>query len=195
MADTKQRHLTNGERGLHRDGDKPRIADMLPPELLFEAGRIWAQNNQPREGYPDGKYPDFPNGVSNYKGGIRLTKYLDSMLRHLLALIAAEDQDQDSGFDHAGHVLCNLAMFWWTREHRADLDDRQALPPEAEAETARQPTLPEGAIALFEYNGEIQPVEWYDIERGGYKVLGEDLYLDPRKWKIKMWGDVDAQDH
>ena len=139
MADELQRSLVDGEVGLHRDGDKPRLADMIPANLLLEAGRIWAQNNAPRPGYPDGKYPDFPNGVSNYKGGIRLTKYLDSMLRHLLALIDSHDWDEDSGYDHAGHLLCNLAMFHWTREHRSDLDDRGWVPPNI---TAAQPTSP-----------------------------------------------------
>ena len=137
MADTKQRHKVDGEEGHHRDGDKPRIVDMLPAGLVLEAGRIWAQNNAPRDGYPNGKYPDFPNGVSNFKGGIRLTKYLDSIMRHLLALINCEDVDQDSGFDHAGHILCNLAMFWWTRRNRSDLDDRDAMPP---GKIAAQPT-------------------------------------------------------
>jgi len=131
VGDNAVRLSVDRERGLHRDGDKPRLADMIPPELLLEAGRIWAQNNRPREGYPEGKYPDLPNGVPNFKAGIRTTKYLDSMLRHLLALIAGEDTDPDSGYDHGGHFLCNLAMFWWTRENRPDLDDRNAMPPVA----------------------------------------------------------------
>lgn len=130
MADSTERTCVNAEEGLHLDGAKPRLADMLPPRLLLEAGRIWAQNNQPREGYPDGKYPDRPDGSPNFKAGIRTTRFLDSIFRHLLALLSGEDLDPDSGFDHAGHLLCNLAMFWWTREHRRDLDDREFGRPE-----------------------------------------------------------------
>ena len=119
-----QRHLIQGEEGLHRDADKARLADMLPAALLIEAGLIWAQNNQPVADYPDGKYPDLEGGVPNFKGGIRLTKYLDSMLRHLLALMDAEDLDLESLHDHAAHLLCNLAMFHWTRMHLPAMDDR-----------------------------------------------------------------------
>ena len=121
-----QRHLIQGEGGLHRDGAKPRLADMLPAALLIEAGLIWAQNNQPVADYPEGKYPDLEGGVPNFKGGIRLTKYLDSMLRHLLALIDGEDEDPESSYDHAGHLLANLAMFWWTRENLPAMDDRRS---------------------------------------------------------------------
>ena len=124
--DERERASVATEQGSHRDGDKPRIADMIPADLILEAGRIFAQNNQPRPGYPEGKYPDI-DGRPNYKSGIRLTRLLDSMLRHLLALIAGEDRDPDSGYDHAGHLLCNLAMFYWMRANRPDLDDRAGV--------------------------------------------------------------------
>jgi hypothetical protein len=132
VGDQRQRVKVEGEGGLHRDGDKPRLADMIPPELLLEAGKIWAENNRPRPGYPEGKYPDLAGGIPNFKAGIRTTKYLDSIFRHLLALIAGEDTDADSERDAAGHMLCDLAMFWWTRQHRPDLDDRNAMPPESQ---------------------------------------------------------------
>ena len=211
MADTSQRLLVDGEAGLHRDGAKPRLADMFPPELLLEAGRIWAQNNQPREGYPDGKYPDFPNGVSNYKGGIRLTKYLDSMMRHMLALIAGQDRDDDSGYDHAGHLLCNLAMFYWTRANRPDLDDRGAMPSGAQRTINAQPTWPEGA------QGKVQVVvgpstHWYQDRLGEifyvraiegavgtmYRAIEPDGtnmvpgLIDPCHAVIVEWGDTNA---
>lgn len=121
--DTKTRACFGKEQGLHLDGEKPRIADMIPADLILEAGRIFAQNNQPRPGYPEGKYPDI-DGRANYKSGIRLTRLMDSMMRHLLALMNGEDSDPDSGFDHAGHLLCNLSMFWWIRANCDGMDDR-----------------------------------------------------------------------
>lgn len=131
MADEKQRHCTSGEGGLHRDGDKPRLVDYLDWSLIREAGAIAAQNNAPREGYPDGKYPDLDGGIPNYKGGIRVTKYLDSIMRHLIAIIEGEDTDDDSGYSHWGHILCNLSMAFWTLRFRNDLDDRMLTPEEA----------------------------------------------------------------
>lgn len=123
MADTRARPTTDGATGLHLDGDKPRMADTIPPALLLEAGRIFAQNNAPRDGYPEGKYQDI-DGKPNFQSGIATMRLLDSCMRHLLALIDGEDVDPDSGYDHAGHILCNLSMFWWMRENRRDLDNR-----------------------------------------------------------------------
>ena len=128
--DSAQRSVVDGEGGLHRDGDKARLADMLPGSLLIEAGLIWAQNNQPREGYPEGKYPDLPGGIPNFKGGIRLTKYIDSMLRHLLAMMQGIDQDADSGFNHSAHLLCNLSMYVWTLSNHPNMDDREKPGPD-----------------------------------------------------------------
>ena len=110
-----------GEGGLHWDGGKARLADTMPWDLVLNAGAIWAQLTKD-------KYPDNEDGRPNFKAGIRLTRYLDSMLRHLFALIEGEDQDPESGFDHAGHLLCNLAMFWWTRANLPGMDDRETKP-------------------------------------------------------------------
>jgi hypothetical protein len=123
MADTKTRATVAGEGGLHRDGAKPRLADMVHWDSLLEAGRIWAQNNQPNDDYPEGKYPDI-DGRPNFHGGIQTTKLLDSAQRHLIELMCGNDIDGESGYDHVGHLLCCAFMFAWTREHRPDLDNR-----------------------------------------------------------------------
>lgn len=134
MADTQQRHLVEGEAGLHRDGEKPRLADYLDWSLVIEAGQIAAANCRKTDDYPDGKYPDLPGGVSNFKGGIRASKLLDSAMRHLIAVIMGEDLDPESGKRHLAHLICNISMIGWTLKHRPDLDDRCRLP-----ETAKRP--------------------------------------------------------
>ena len=131
MADTQQRHLTEGEAGLHRDGEKPRLADYLDWELILEAGRIAAINNAKSADYPGGKYPDLEGGIPNYKGGIRVTKLLDSAMRHLIAVILREDEDPESKHRHLAHLMCNVSMASWTIENRPDLDDRMLLPKSA----------------------------------------------------------------
>ena len=110
---------------MHFDGEKARIADTIPARLLYEAGLIFAQSTIPRPGYPDGKYPDDANGVPNFKGGIRVTKIIDSMLRHALALLMGEDIDPDSGFHHLAHIICNVSMAWYMIEHRSEMDNRE----------------------------------------------------------------------
>jgi len=122
-TDIHERPKEEGERGTHRDGGKPRLSDTLPPELILEAGRIFALNSAPTKRYPGGKYPDV-EGMPNFKQGIRTSKLLDSCYRHLLALMAGEDVDYESKYDHVGHLLCDLAMFWWMVRNRPDLDDR-----------------------------------------------------------------------
>jgi hypothetical protein len=128
MPDTKQRHTVAAEGGLHLDGDKPRMADTIPADLLLAVGRIFAQNNAEREGYPGGKYPDLPGGIPNFKGGIRASKLFDSMNRHYLAALSGEDRDPCSGEMHLAHLVCNVSMLWWMLHNRPDLDDRNAAP-------------------------------------------------------------------
>ena len=123
MADTEQRQVTEGEGGLHRDGDKPRLSDIFYWPLLLAAGDVWTRNNRPTEDYLEGKYPDV-NGKPNYQSGIQTTKLLDSCQRHLAALHQGIDVDEESGLDHAAHLLCCLSMFAYMREHKPGLDNR-----------------------------------------------------------------------
>ncbi len=134
MADERQRVCVEGEGGLHRDGDKPRLVDYFPMDLLWQVGEIAALNNAKSDDYPGGKYPDLPGGIPNYKAGIRVSKYLDSSLRHLLKVVMGEDVDPESGRSHLAHLICNLGMAWWTIRHRPDLDDRNAMPNTKEVE-------------------------------------------------------------
>jgi len=123
MADTTERSTAGNERGLHRDGAKPAMAKYFDFGLLLKAGEVWALNNLPTDDYPEGKYPD-KDGRPNFQSGIATTKLLDSCLRHLIALMQGRDTDDESGLDHAAHLLCCLSMFHWMRQNRVDLDDR-----------------------------------------------------------------------
>ena len=125
MADMKERQTSEGEGGLHLDGDKARMADTIPGLMLYEAGLIFAQCTQAREGYPDGKYPDLAGGIPNFKGGIKVSKILDSILRHWIAIVVGEDLDPDSGFHHLSHIVCNVSMVWYMIEHKPSMDDRK----------------------------------------------------------------------
>ena len=57
---------------------------------------------------PDGK---IISGANNWKKGLDKKEILESLARHLFALIADEDIDPESGKKHIGHIMCN-AMFW-----------------------------------------------------------------------------------
>ena len=132
MADTEVRLCVAGEGGLHRDGAKPRIADYVPPDLLWHVGEIAAENCRKSEEYPEGKYPDLEGGHSNFKGGVRVLKILDSVWRHFLKVLMGEDLDKESGRPHIAHMICDLGMAYWTIRHRPGMDNRLALPPDAQ---------------------------------------------------------------
>ena len=131
MADTETRVCVADEGGLHRDGAKPRLADYLPPDLLWHVGEIAAENCRKSEDYPEGKYPDIEGGISNYRAGIQVLKMLDSVFRHFLKVLMGEDLDRESGRPHIAHMICNLGMAYWMIRHRPDMDNRLSLPVKA----------------------------------------------------------------
>lgn len=47
----------------------------------------------------------------NWKIGLDPNEILDSLSRHLFALMSGETNDPESGLPHIGHILCN-AMFY-----------------------------------------------------------------------------------
>lgn len=51
------------------------------------------------------------SGVENWKKGLDQKEILDSLTRHLFALISGEENDPESGLPHIGHIMCN-ALFY-----------------------------------------------------------------------------------
>jgi hypothetical protein len=47
----------------------------------------------------------------NWKKEMELNKILDSAQRHLASMIDGEQIDQESGLEHAGHVICNMMFY------------------------------------------------------------------------------------
>jgi len=70
----------------------------------------------------------------NWQKGLSHTAICDSLLRHLIAYLSGEDNDQESALPHVDHVLCNaLFLAQMTRTHR-ELDDRTCKELENEKE-------------------------------------------------------------
>lgn len=109
---------------MHRDGAKAAMAKYFYFPLLLGAGEVWAQNGAHTDEYPEGKYPDTPEGRPNYEGGIQVTKLADSCLRHLFSFLQGVDNDAESGKPHLHHLQCCLSMMSWMVDNRPDLDDR-----------------------------------------------------------------------
>lgn len=55
----------------------------------------------------------------NWKKGLDLKEILESMQRHLAALMDGEEFDKESGVSHMGHIQCN-AMFYNYHKNKLD---------------------------------------------------------------------------
>ena len=71
-------------------------------------------------------------GFHNWRhteGGVYATVYYDAAMRHLLAWIAGEDVDPDSGINHISKAITSLVVLRDATIHDNVADDR---PPKAE---------------------------------------------------------------
>ena len=57
--------------------------------------------------------------AENWKKGLDLKEILESMQRHLAAMMDGEEIDNESGIDHMGHIMCN-AMFYNYHKKKQD---------------------------------------------------------------------------
>lgn len=57
------------------------------------------------------------SGKENWKKDLDTTEVLESLSRHLFALMDGEELDPESGLHHIGHIMCN-AMFY--KYHKKD---------------------------------------------------------------------------
>ena len=64
------------------------------------------------------------SGANNWKGGLKYTEVCESLQRHLNAFLEGEDNDNESGISHVGHILCNAMFLSYMTQLRTDLDDR-----------------------------------------------------------------------
>ena len=53
----------------------------------------------------------------NWKKGLDCKEILESMQRHLAALMDGEILDKESGLPHVGHIMCNAMFFQYHSEH------------------------------------------------------------------------------
>lgn len=64
---------------------------------------------------------------ANWRKGLMHTEVCDSLSRHLLAYLAGEDADPETGLLHVDHVLANALFLAELTRTRPDLDDRPVL--------------------------------------------------------------------
>lgn len=60
----------------------------------------------------------------NYEAGIEYTRLADAALRHIYKWLQKKDLDEESGLNHVGHALSNLAMLAYMIKNKHEMDDR-----------------------------------------------------------------------
>lgn len=60
----------------------------------------------------------------NWKRGLKITEIMESMQRHINAIMRGEDIDKESGLSHIGHLQCNAMFLGYMIKYRKDMDDR-----------------------------------------------------------------------
>jgi hypothetical protein len=98
------------EGGLKKDSEKSRV-DLIDAEFLEGLGDVLR--------FGANKYT-----AHNWRSGIRFSRLLGAIFRHLVALLKGEDIDKESGLGHVFHLACSCMFLSWHLKHRPDLDDR-----------------------------------------------------------------------
>lgn len=63
--------------------------------------------------------------TDNWKKGLDRREILDSLTRHLTALIDGEEKDSESNIDHIGHIMCNCMFYqYFTNLEKSEKDDK-----------------------------------------------------------------------
>lgn len=97
IPDSGQKKIFNS--GAQRDGDDGRgRPSLIPPCAILALARRYEQGAV--------KY-----GECNWMKGVPLTRYVDSLSRHLLAVSTG-----DATEDHLGAILWNAASMMWTKQ-------------------------------------------------------------------------------
>ena len=100
--------------GLRFDAGKPRV-DLLPPDALLELGKVYE--------YGAKKYAE-----RNWEEGMKWSKVLGPLLRHLFEWMLRIERDEESGQRHIAHVAWNALALLTYELRRVGEDDRPRVP-------------------------------------------------------------------
>lgn len=102
--------ISQPSRAMKHDQDKPRM-DLLDAEALWELAKVLTFGAK--------KY-----GADNWRQGLQVSRLTAASMRHLTAIMSGENVDEETGLQHAAHLMCCAMFLIWTIKHRPDLDDR-----------------------------------------------------------------------
>ena len=101
----------NFETGRKEDSGKLRM-DLIAPEALEELARVL--------GHGAKKYADW-----NWSKGIKYSRVIAAVLRHINSWRKLEDNDPETGLNHLSHAFCGLMfLITYTARNMTYFDDR-----------------------------------------------------------------------
>ncbi len=105
--------MNDEQKGGDKNDDGKNRLDLIPPAATEGVGLVLTFGAK--------KYAPY-----NWTKGIKYSKIIAAMKRHLLAIESGEDRDQESGLLHADHIACNAAFLqtFMRHIHNAEFDDR-----------------------------------------------------------------------
>jgi len=114
------------DTGSKFDDGKNRL-DLIPPDATEGLGLVLTFGAK--------KYAPY-----NWLEGIKYSKIIAAIKRHLLAVERNEDIDSESGLLHVDHIACNIAFLQTYMRHGVyqEFDDRQHMTEKNEPTTMRE---------------------------------------------------------
>jgi len=64
------------------------------------------------------------SGADNWKKGLDKKEILESMMRHLTAIMDGEKTDSESGISHIGHIQCNCMFYDYFDNHDDSVESK-----------------------------------------------------------------------
>jgi len=98
------------EFGKKHDDGKPRM-ELLSPIALEEIAKVLTFGAK--------KYGDH-----NWRQGIKWTRILGALLRHVYAFLRGENEDSETGLSHMAHVGCCVLFLLDYEVNKREFDDR-----------------------------------------------------------------------
>jgi hypothetical protein len=62
-------------------------------------------------------------GADNYKKGLNRYQVLDAMQRHLVELMKGNEEDEETFYHHAAHIICNAMFYLHNHMHEKFTDE------------------------------------------------------------------------
>jgi hypothetical protein len=110
MARKTPKGKAHSAKGVKYDQGKPRM-DLLDPTALSELSKVLS--------FGASKY-----SAHNWRGGIAISRLVAASYRHLSAFNNGETYDEETGLQHAAHLMCCAMFIIWTIINKPELDDR-----------------------------------------------------------------------